>query len=107
MKTTTMKTKHILIISILALSGIPAMAATYDLAADWSDINNPNGVWSLTEGTTILPSNFGWVAGGIPPTQHIWGFPASSSPVTHPIWFKAATAYSDSITQIAIGNVIT
>lgn len=30
-------------------------ATIYDLKADWSDINNPNGPWAYRQGTTLLP----------------------------------------------------
>lgn len=32
-----------------------AGAVTFDLKADWSDANNPNGVWSYNKGSTPLP----------------------------------------------------
>src|SRR5215471_4363381 len=34
------------------------LAATiYDLKTDWSDTNNPNGVWGYRQGSTLLPHN--------------------------------------------------
>lgn len=30
-------------------------ATIYDLKADWSDTNNPNGPWAYRQGTTLLP----------------------------------------------------
>ena len=32
----------------------------YDLKADWSDTQNPNGVWSLREGTNLFPPVANW-----------------------------------------------
>ncbi len=32
----------------------------FDLAADWSDTDNPNGVWSYNEGTNALPHVAAW-----------------------------------------------
>jgi hypothetical protein len=32
-----------------------ADSVTYNLESDWSEINNPNGVWALRQGTTTLP----------------------------------------------------
>ena len=33
-----------------------ARGETYNVAADWSNTANPNGVWSYLQGTTLLPS---------------------------------------------------
>jgi hypothetical protein len=42
---------------------------TYDLAADWSDTNNPNGPWSYRQSpTTVLTSHFS----DYDPTRTIW-----------------------------------
>jgi hypothetical protein len=41
----------------MASTGTTAHATIYDLGADWSDISNPNGVWSFTYGS--LPSTSG------------------------------------------------
>ncbi len=32
----------------------PALATVYTLGGDFSNANNPNGVWSITQGTTLL-----------------------------------------------------
>lgn len=37
----------------LAVMTAPAQATVYDLAADFSNISNPNGVWSFTYGGTL------------------------------------------------------
>ena len=36
----------ILILTVLGSSGYSLRAAPYNLATDWSDTSNPNGVWS-------------------------------------------------------------
>lgn len=41
-------------ITLAAAAAVPAHAVTYDLAADWSDVSNPNGAWSYTQGATPL-----------------------------------------------------
>jgi hypothetical protein len=56
-----------------------ASSFTYDLKTDWSEVNNPNGVWQYRQGTTVLPhqSNIGGIcctpsdgiAGGWAPGQ--------------------------------------
>ncbi|OJY38154.1 MAG: hypothetical protein BGP06_17150 [Rhizobiales bacterium 65-9] len=43
----------------LTLSGA-AHAAIYDLAADWSDASNPNGVWTYREGSNALGHVSDW-----------------------------------------------
>ncbi|CAN5415013.1 hypothetical protein BH09PLA1_BH09PLA1_19820 [soil metagenome] len=40
----------------LAFASI-AQAVTYNLTSEFSDANNPNGVWSYRRGTTLLPHN--------------------------------------------------
>jgi hypothetical protein len=53
-----------LVLIILAISSV-SQAVTYNLANDWSDLNNPNGAWSL------------YKAPGQPPNPHV------------PMWAKA------------------
>lgn len=38
------------------MAGSSAYAAVYDLTADWSDVSNPNGVWSYNSGGVPLTS---------------------------------------------------
>jgi hypothetical protein len=54
----------------------PANVQTYNVAADWSYTQNPNGVWSYNEGSTPLPyalfpwiniPEICWANGGYPP----------------------------------------
>ena len=49
-----MRCAHIVI--AVAACGLPAaaQAVTYNLAADFSNAANPNGVWSFTQGATLL-----------------------------------------------------
>jgi hypothetical protein len=43
--------------ALLALTlALPAAAQNYDLKADWSDTQNPNGPWSFRQGTALLPA---------------------------------------------------
>ncbi len=46
------------------LSAAAANATTYDLKSDWSNTNNPNGVWTYLAGTEVLPSLNGADWGG-------------------------------------------
>ena len=43
------------VMAATSLFATPAMSAvTYNLSSDFSNINNPNGVWSFTQGATAL-----------------------------------------------------
>src|SRR5439155_7381652 len=47
---------HIGIAVIVALLNTSGRAAVFNLASDWSTINNPNGAWSYRAGTSNLPA---------------------------------------------------
>ena len=60
---------------MLTLGGLPQNVGAdvlYDLAADWSDTTNPNGVWSYNKSS------------GVPFTNHVSDWDAS-----HLNWFQA------------------
>ena len=60
---------------LLALICTPATADLYNLSADWSDVSNPNGVWSY------------WVGGSVPTTSYNrGGDPFDNPPGYQPIW---------------------
>ena len=40
---------------ILMAGGLEAATTNYDLTTDWSNTNNPNGVWRLLSGKVLLP----------------------------------------------------
>lgn len=44
----------------------------YDLGEDWSDVSNPNGVWTYREGTNALPSVADWTPLGAGAAQPAW-----------------------------------
>lgn len=67
----------------LAIAGIQcANAAVYDLAADFSLIDNPNGVWSYNrQGTSALPAvQFNWAGTGMD------GWTTTFSGIHPPAW---------------------
>ncbi len=66
---------------VLGGTGV-AKADLYDLAADWSDTDNPNGAWSY------------WV-GGAPPavSYHRGGDPFNNPPGYQPIWAHTSNTY--------------
>lgn len=61
-----------------------ASATSHDLAADWSDAANPNGVWSYRSGSTVLPGVGDWTLLTEPTVQPAWA-PGQ----TIPAWFKS------------------
>jgi len=58
-----------------------ASAQTYDLNADWSDVSNPNGVWTYLAGSTVMAYDS---AGANASGQPGWVGPGGYLPV----WFK-------------------
>jgi hypothetical protein len=93
----------------LVLGSGPARAqSTHDLEADWSDVQNPNGVWSYCYGDTPIPTNFsnwgannGWGYG--------WGIDAwalSTGFSFPPAWFKVAEVPPSTLYDMPIGSVV-
>ncbi len=67
-----------------------SQAATYNLNADWSDLLNPNGVWTYREGANALPhvNAFQGLSGDFASAQPAWArFDTGSSNI--PSWFKS------------------
>src|SRR5262245_13788559 len=95
------------VLGVLVLLSPASPAQTYNLRTDWSNAANPNGVWSIREGTSILPSGT-WSSDFTP--QPAW---LGTSPC---MWLKAqSTAGYDvqvgdvgthsSNSQASLGNV--
>jgi choice-of-anchor C domain-containing protein len=88
-------------------SGTGESVTTYDLAAGWSDVVNPNGVWSYNgaPGRAITNRVTDWAAsdnvfGSAQPAWAAAAFPAAGHV---PMWFKRA---SDSSTlDVPVGRV--
>jgi hypothetical protein len=81
-----------------------ASATTYDLAADWSDADNPNGVWTYREGTDALPSVADWTPLTSPVVQPAWA-PSTAGGNFLPAWFKS-TANHPADLDILVGDVV-
>lgn len=58
----------------------------WDLAADWSDSTNPNGVWSYNEGSNSLAHVSDWQPGAFSTPQPAWAPSGGSNPFL-PAWF--------------------
>jgi hypothetical protein len=69
---------------------------TYDLTQDWSNSANPNGPWSLLQGTTPLPFDANWTPLGgttsLTP-QPAWA-PGNNFGDYLPAWFQATSVVS-------------
>jgi hypothetical protein len=63
-----------------------AQAATFNLANDWSTTVNPNGVWTLRQGTTALGSVANWQFG----SDTAWA-PSNAGGSFLPAFFKATS----------------
>jgi hypothetical protein len=70
-------------LSILLPATVQA-SVIYDLGADWSDVNNPNGPWTYREGLNALPHQDDWGGG-------LGGQPGWADPGLLPPWFKAVS----------------
>ena len=75
-----------------------AYCDTWDLASDWSNATNPNGQWSLVQGSTLLPHQDNWA--GIP-NQDAWAISASGQGHV-PAWLKLESDFGG----YNIGDVI-
>ncbi len=81
-------------------------AQSWDLVNDWSDLVNPNGVWSYNVSGTPLTSQMGWGPGMFPVAQPVW----SNGVNGFPVWFKVTDAISALTAEIGdaqIGDVLT
>jgi hypothetical protein len=88
------------IVAGCVLSGVALGAwagTTWDLAADWSDTINPNGAWSLNQGSSPLPNipNFTAAGTSLIPPQPAWA-PSNSLENYLPMWMKARATVADS-----------
>jgi hypothetical protein len=62
----------------------------YDLRADWSEVSNPNGAWSIREGANALPHVNSWQSalGGWSVAQPAWARSENGNNRL-PVWMKS------------------
>ena len=82
-----------LVIAASAVMLVPAAATfgqVYDLRTDWSETANPNGVWSLRHGTTVLPHVDAWqrLLGGWSTFQPGWALSEDGNNRL-PFWYRS------------------
>jgi hypothetical protein len=80
---------------------------TYDLATDWSDAHNPNGVWSYNQGTspiTIHQSNWNTLDFSSP--QPAWAAAQAQLPNHVPAWLKSLGVASSPSLDAPKGRVL-
>lgn len=81
----------------------------YDLRADWSDTENPNGVWSVNAGDTPLVPVADLSTTGI----DVWPSPQpgfTGRPIfgdITPVWFRAAAPLANGNPDYEIGDIVT
>src|SRR6266545_8116676 len=98
MKTILNRYRVLIAVAGLAASfaaSINAPAATYDLVCDWSNDNNPNGVWTYRAGSTVMAydsagANAVAVPGWVGPDGYL------------PVWFKPTGANYFDIDKCAV-----
>src|ERR1041385_8263407 len=80
---TKIKTLLGAVLSLLVLTlNTNAATQVYDLKADWSDTQNPNGTWSYRQGESLLINNpLSWVGPGYAGCYPFcaWPFPDASA----------------------------
>jgi hypothetical protein len=105
-KGTSMKRTWITLgIALLAVVFTAHAATVWDLRTEWSDTQNPNGVWSYNAGNTVLP----WVQ-DLPhmsgSSQGGWAVPKTGqTPATLPFWFRFGGPPSSSF-DFDVGDVV-
>lgn len=77
-----------------------AQIQTYDLATDWSNTSNPNGVWSYNEGSNPLPFQPEWE----PSFGPAWAYAPWPNFGHVPLWAK--TQVSSSVDGFEIGDIL-
>jgi hypothetical protein len=83
------------VILFAALLTRVAQSQHYDLADDWSDVNNPNGAWALykSPGQLFTTVQSDWYGTGTSPKQPAWADAPGPDPIPPnplvPVWAKA------------------
>ena len=80
-------------------------AITYDLTKDWSNLTNPNDVWTYREGTKALPFVSDWIWLGSSVTQPAWA-PSVNAGNFLPAWFQS-TSNNPSGLDVLAGDIVT
>jgi hypothetical protein len=92
-----------------------ALGATYDLKKQWRAGANPNGAWTMVEGSAALPRDKDWTAisnadaAYNPPSGHLRqpAFAPGNAPGHYlPAWFKAAVTPSDASYGWRKGDIV-
>lgn len=92
---------------LLCLVSPRTNAQVYDLSNDWSDVNNPNGVWSIYKNPTdLFTTNVAdWWSDG--QGQKAWADDASPQTSHVPVWMKLTSPSSHDMGQLAdIGTIL-
>ena len=74
---------------LLILFPSVGLSDIYDVQTQWSDTDNPNGVWTCRGDTTVLPLVPDWTPLGASFVQPAWA-PSAISPNFIPAWIRLA-----------------
>lgn len=98
---TAVRIGNAILMVFLLGGGNSLQAITYNLAADWSDVSNPNGVWSYNDGAgPITAHQASWSS--FPNPQPAWAY--ASGGAGHIVsWFKSVNDFAD----YRVGDIIT
>jgi hypothetical protein len=88
-----------LLVSWVDLSG----ATTYDLASDWSDSLNPNGVWSYNDASGPMPHH----SASVPVDPFTTPQPGWDRSISPGVWFKSVGGPAPHGFDFQVGDVIT
>ena len=83
----------IFLLLLVVMIASPGYATTYNLGANWSNTNNPNGVWQYRDGSADLPSVGNFTPALCPYALPAWA-PSTNGGDFLPVWFQAPTAGS-------------
>lgn len=91
---------------LLAAGSSVRADVVYNLAADWSDVANPNGVWSYNQGANPIPVNQSdYAPHFFLSPQPAWALATGGLGHT-PSWFKSVTTNTvDPLYDLPIGRV--
>jgi len=90
-------------------TAVDAPAVIYDLQADWSDVSNPNGVWSLNGGNSNLVPVADLSTTGIDE----WDIPQpgfTGQPIfgdITPVWFRSTIPLANGNPDFQPGDIVT
>jgi hypothetical protein len=95
------------LLAIVSIAPLAVSSTIYDLRSDWSDISNPNGVWTYRAGSVTIPSLAGgFLPGEFGPNQAAWAYTPDGG---FAVWLKTngtPNAYGQFPYDLMPGDVV-